>query len=169
MSAAYYWKVHQRFRIRGVFSSNTRIWGRNCWFCFRWYALCAILKGLPILANAIEKLKWSAFTQIIQSDSLTAFERNIRGLQAAYLSNDSNTCKESYKIFLEGRSMEVHVLHKEFTDRSAAVAEMVWYLETLLKMVIIFKNLMSPDREKTGKVICKLYRTWYQLFIVPEV
>ena len=108
------------------------------------------LKGLLILAHAVEKLKWSAFTQTIQSDSITAFESNVRGLQAAYLSKDSNTCKESYKTCLEG-SMEVHVLYKEFTDRSAAASEMVRYLETLLKLVNILKNLISADREGNWK------------------
>ena len=38
------------------------------------------LKGLFILANAVKKLKWSAFTQTTQSDSITAFESNVRGL-----------------------------------------------------------------------------------------
>ena len=31
------------------------------------------LKGLLIEANAVEKLKWSAFDQTIQSDSITSF------------------------------------------------------------------------------------------------
>ena len=31
--------------------------------------------------------------------------------------------------------MEVHVLYKEFTDRSAAASEMVQYLGTLLNLV----------------------------------
>ena len=108
------------------------------------------LKGLLILANAIEKLKWSVFTQTIQNDSLTAFESNVRGLQAAYLRKDSNACKESYKICLEG-SMEVHVLYKEFTDRSTAASEMVRYLETLLKLVNILKSLISANREGNWK------------------
>ena len=38
------------------------------------------LKGLFILANAVKKLKWSAFTQTTQSDSIKAFESNVRGL-----------------------------------------------------------------------------------------
>ena len=80
------------------------------------------LKGLLILANAIEKLKWSAFNQTVQSDSITAFESNMRGFHTAYLSKGWNTYKESYKICLEG-SMEVHVLYKEFTDTSAAASE----------------------------------------------
>ena len=37
-------------------------------------------KGLLILANAVEKLKRSAFTQTIQSDGITAFESSMRGL-----------------------------------------------------------------------------------------
>ena len=108
------------------------------------------LKGLLILANAIEKLKWSVFTQTIQNDSITAFESNVRGLQAAYLRKDSNACKESYKICLEG-SMEVHVLYREFTDRSVAASEMVRYLETLPKLVNILKHLISADREGNWK------------------
>ena len=108
------------------------------------------LKGPLILAHAVEKLKWSAFTQTVQSDSITAFESNVRGLQAVYLSKDSNTCKESYKICLEG-SMEVHVLYKEFTDRSAAASEMVQYLETLLKLVKMLKSLIPADREGNWK------------------
>ena len=63
------------------------------------------LKGLLILANTVEKLKWAAFTQTVQSDRITAFENNMRGLQATYLRKESNTYKESYKICLEG-SME---------------------------------------------------------------
>ena len=82
------------------------------------------LKGLLILVNVVKKLKCCAFTQKIQISSIAAFDSNVRGLQAAYLSKDLNVCKESYKICLEG-SMEVHVLYKEFTDRSAAVSEMV--------------------------------------------
>ena len=74
----------------------------------------------------------------------------MRGLQAAYLSKDSNACKESYKIRLEG-SMEVHVLYKEFTDRSTAASEMVRYLETLLKLVNILKSLISANREGNWK------------------
>ena len=98
----------------------------------------------------MEKLKWSVFTQTFQSDRITAFESNVRGLQAAYLSKDSNTCKESCEICLEG-SMEVHVLYKEFTDRSAAASEIVRYLETLLKLVNLLKNLISADREGNWK------------------
>ena len=74
----------------------------------------------------------------------------MKGLQAAYLSKDSNTCKESYKICIEG-SMKVHVLYKELSDRSAAASEMVRYLETLLKLVNILKNLLSADREGNWK------------------
>ena len=48
----------------------------------------------------------------------------MRGLQALYLSKDSNTCKEKYINCFEG-SMEVHVLYKELTDRSAAASEIV--------------------------------------------
>ena len=92
----------------------------------------------------------SAFTQTIQRDSITAFERNRKGLQAAYVNKDSNTCKENYKICLEG-SMEVHVLYKEFTERSAAASEIVRYLETLLKLVNILKSLISADREGNWK------------------
>ena len=47
--------------------------------------------------------------------------------------------------------MEVYVLCKEFTDRSAAASDMVQYLETLLKMVNILKNLISPDRQGNWK------------------
>ena len=47
--------------------------------------------------------------------------------------------------------MEVHVLYKEFRDRSAAVSGMVRYLETLLKIVNILKNLISADREENWK------------------
>ena len=108
------------------------------------------LKGLLILANAVEKLKWSAFNQTVQSDSIAAFESNVRGLHAAYLSKGWNTCKESYKICLEG-SMEVHVLYKEFTDTSAAASEMVRYLETLLKLVNILKKLKPADRDGNWK------------------
>ena len=43
--------------------------------------------------------------------------------------------------------MKVHVLDKEFTDRSAGASEMVRYLETLLKLINILKNLISVDRE----------------------
>ena len=57
------------------------------------------LKGLFILANAVKKQKWSVFTETIQSGTITAFESNIRGLQATYLNKDSNTCKESYEIW----------------------------------------------------------------------
>ena len=98
----------------------------------------------------MEKLKWSVFIQTFQSDRITAFESNVRGLQAAYLSKDSNTCKESCEICLE-ESMEVHVLYKEFTDRSAAASEIVRYLETLLKLVNLLKNLISADREGNWK------------------
>ena len=87
------------------------------------------LKGLLILANAVEKLKWSAFTKTIQSES-TTFESNTRGLQAGYISKD---------------------LNKELSDRSAAASEMVLYLETLLKLVNILKNLLSADRERNWK------------------
>ena len=51
------------------------------------------------------------------------------------------------KLQNEGR-MEVHVLYKEFTDRSAAASGMVWYLETLLKFV---STLISVDREENWK------------------
>ena len=55
------------------------------------------LKGLLILANAIEKLKCSAFTQTIQSDSITEFESNVRGLQAAYLTKDAKPSTHALK------------------------------------------------------------------------
>ena len=44
--------------------------------------------------------------------------------------------------------MKVHVLYKEFTDRSAAASEMVQYLETLPKLVNILKNFISADKEE---------------------
>ena len=119
------------------------------------------LKGLLIVANAVEKLKWSAFTQTIQSGSITAFESNMRGLHAAYLIRDWNTCKESYKICLEP-SMEVNMFYKVFTNRSAAVSEMVRFLETLLNLVNILKNILLVNilliGKEIGKFICKLYR-----------
>ena len=37
------------------------------------------LKRLLILANADEKLKWSVFTQTVQSDGIKAFEGNMKG------------------------------------------------------------------------------------------
>ena len=73
-----------------------------------------------------------------------------------------------WKLQNEG-SMEVHVLYKEFTDRSAAALGMVWYLETLLKFVSI---LISVDREENWKghlqviqdmrpVFCRRYFSLY--------
>ena len=60
--------------------ANTHIWSCHCWFYFRWYALYMdSLKRLLILANADEKLKWSVFTQTVQSDGIKAFEGNMRG------------------------------------------------------------------------------------------
>ena len=53
------------------------------------------LKGLLILANAIKKLKCSAFTQTIQSDSITEFESNVRS--SSSLSNQR--CKTKYTCF----------------------------------------------------------------------
>ena len=70
----------------------------------------------------------------------------MRGLQAAYRSKDSNTCKESHKICLEG-SIKVHVLYKEFTDRSAASSEMV---NIIGKKIII----------EVGKYIKKIDICW---------
>ena len=89
------------------------------------------LKGLLILASKVKKRKWSVFTQTIQSNGKTEFESNIRGLQETYPRKDSNTCKESYKICLEG-SMGVHMLYRELTDSSATVSQIVRYMETLL-------------------------------------
>ena len=109
-----------------------------------------LLKGLLIVANAVKKLKWSAFTQTIQSGSITAFESNMRGLHAAYLIRDWNTCKESYKICLEP-SMEVNMFYEQFTNRSAAASEMVRFLETLLNLVNILKVLISVDWEGNWK------------------
>ena len=103
------------------------------------------LKGLLILANTVEKPKRSVFPQTIQSDGITAFESNMRDFKATYLTKDSNRCKESYKMCLEGR-MEVLLLHKEFTDRSPAASEMAQYLEKLLKLVNIVKNLIFTYR-----------------------
>ena len=73
----------------------------------------------------------------------------MRGLHAAYLSKVRNTCKESYKICLEG-SMGVHVLYKEFADTSVAASEMVRYLGTLMKLINI-KKLIFADREGNWK------------------
>ena len=84
------------------------------------------LKGLLILANAVKKLKWSAFIQTIQSNSITAVESNLKSLNTNYLSKDLNTCKASYKICLEG-SIEVGVLYKKITDTSSAASVMVHY------------------------------------------
>ena len=108
------------------------------------------LKRLPLVANAAEKMKWSAFTQTIQSGSITAFESNMRGFHAAYLIRDWNTCKESYKICLEP-SMEVNMFYKEFTNGSAAASEMVRFLETLLNLVNILEVLISVDWEGNWK------------------
>ena len=108
------------------------------------------LKRLPLVANAAEKMKWSAFTQTIQSGSITAFESNMRDFHAAYLIRDWNTCKESYKICLEP-SMEVNMFYKEFTNGSAAASEMVRFLETLLNLVNILKVLISADWEGNWK------------------
>ena len=44
--------------------------------------------------------------------------------------------------------MEVHVLYKEFRDRSAAASVIVRYLETLLKFANTLKNLILADREE---------------------
>lgn len=55
------------------------------------------LKGLLIVVNAIKKLKWSAFTQICQSDSTVVFESSMRSLQEAYLRNDSRNYKRYIK------------------------------------------------------------------------
>ena len=75
------------------------------------------------VANTVAKLKWSAFTRTIQNESITSFESSMRGLQAAYLSKDSNTCKESYKICFEGS-----------IDRSAAASKLVRDLETNIEV-----------------------------------
>ena len=56
------------------------------------------IKGLPTLSNAVKKLKSSAFTQTIQRDSITAFESNVRGLQAAYPSKDSKRKRMQRKV-----------------------------------------------------------------------
>ena len=47
--------------------------------------------------------------------------------------------------------MEIHVLYKEFRDRSAAASGMERHLSTLLKFVNILKNLISADKEENWK------------------
>ena len=58
--------------------------------------------------------------------------------------------------------MEVNMFYKEFTNRSAAASEMVRFLETLLNLVNILKNILLVNilliGKEIGKVICKLYR-----------
>lgn len=45
-----------------------------------------------------KKVKQSVFIQTIQGDSITAFESNMRSVEATYISKDSNTSKEIYKM-----------------------------------------------------------------------
>ena len=126
------------------------------------------LKGLVILENTVEKAKRSVFAEIIQSDGMTELESNMMGLKATYSSKDSHKCKDSYKICLE-ESVEVHVLYKEFTDRSAAMLGMVWHLETLLKLLIILKNLISAYREKNWKDNLQAIQDMITFFVKREV
>ena len=65
--------------------------------------------------------------------------------------------------------MEVHVLYKEFTDRSAAMSGMVWHLETLLKLLNILKNLISAYREKNWKGHLQAIQDMIPFFVKREV
>ena len=104
------------------------------------------LKGLLILANAIEKLKWEAFIKTGCVENTGAFDDDMKSLLAALETSKRKTCREKFRRCLD-QSDFIHSEYEAFTKHCSNTSEIVQYLEELLKLVRILKNLIYADRE----------------------
>ena len=104
------------------------------------------LKGYLILANAIEKLKWEAFSKHIDPHEFIKFSKALKSFQIALASKNLEENKSSYHVCLN----QCQVIKQEFetfSKTSSERSEVCRYWDGILTLIGLLKDLVSADRE----------------------
>ena len=105
------------------------------------------LKGYLILANAIEKLKWEAFSKHIDPHEFIKFSKALKSFQIALASKNLEENKSSYHVCLN----QCQVIKQEFETFSktrSERSEVCRYWDGILTLIGLLKDLVSADREE---------------------
>ena len=78
-----------------------------------------LLKGYLTLANAIEKLKWEAFSKHIDPHEFIEFSKALKSFPIALASKNPEENKSSYHVCLT----QCHVIKQEFETFSKTCSE----------------------------------------------
>ena len=103
-------------------------------------------------------LKWKAFLGTIDVGKFQQFRGPIKSLQVAISSNDFAHSKITFQTCLLDVN-EIRSAYEEFSKTCIERSEMARYLDGLLKLISILKNLIAADKEGNWRL--------HLLFFVP--
>ena len=116
------------------------------------------LKSYLILATAIEKLKWEAFSKHIDPHEFSKFSKTLKAFHIALASKNRKESKSSYHVCLnqcQAIKQEFETFSKTCSERS----EICRHWDGILTLIGLLQDLVAAETEKvtweTGKVTCK--------------
>ena len=106
------WKIYATMSIRHL-EFDTQVFGVNVIDAvLNGTNYARSLKGYLILANAIEKLKWEAFSKHIDLHEFSEFSKALKAFQVALASKNPEESKSSYHVCLN----QCQVIKQEFKE-----------------------------------------------------
>ena len=102
--------------------------------------------GYLILAVAIEKLKWEAFSKHTNLHEFSKFSKALKAFQIALASKKPEESTSSYHVCLN----QCQVIKQEFETFSKAYSErseMCRHWDGILTLIGLLKDLVAADRE----------------------
>ena len=104
------------------------------------------MKGFVILVNAIEKLKWEAFSKHIDLHKFSEFSKALKTFQIVLCSKNPEESKSSYYVCLN----QCQVIKQEFETFSKTCSErseICRHWHGILTLISFLKDLVAADRE----------------------
>ena len=104
------------------------------------------MKGFVILVNAIEKLKWEAFSKHIDLHEFSEFSKALKAFQIALASINPEESKSSYNVCLD----QCQVIKQEFETFSKTCSErseICRHWDGILTLIGLLKDLIATDRK----------------------
>ena len=103
-------------------------------------------KGYLILARAIEKLKWEAFSKHTDLHEFSEFSKALKAFQIALASKNPEESTSSYHVCLN----QCQVIKQEFeifSKTHSEKSEICRHWDSIFTLIGLLKDLVAADRE----------------------
>ena len=104
------------------------------------------LRGIVILAEAIETIKWRAFWQVNKKEQFASIIDSLTGLMEGLSNKDEKISKEKY-LHCAGGITELFYSFNDFIENCNKTSDMCRYWDGIVKLTKILKNLIASDRD----------------------